>query len=225
MNYSNINCNHLPIPVGAGGVLQIDHSITTGTTQVWFHNIEDKIIAEIDKHAVAIGCIAWLTNPRILTALASKQVSILVQKETRLRTPTAPHEIYTRQLYNALTKVSRFCLPGIASDLSTHEGDSSEAIRCVGLCPTLGPRMHHKFLVFCDWFDDGENSPTVVPKVVCTGSYNFTQNSVKSWENAIFFHDQRIALAYAKEFSQLLAFSEPLDWESKSINPQLVFKR
>jgi phosphatidylserine/phosphatidylglycerophosphate/cardiolipin synthase-like enzyme len=99
-----------------------------------------------------------------------------------------------------------------------------EGVRCVGNYNAdkhpAWPRMHNKFLVFCaDRGEPGWPYPDE-PECVWTGSYNMTFNAQKSFENSVIIHDRDIAAAYAWEWSQILAFSEPLDWESRWCAPE-----
>ena len=55
---------------------------------------------------------------------------------------------------------------------------------------------------------------------VWTGSYNISQTAAKSLENAVVIRDQVIAQAYFNEWSQIMALSEPLDWESEWVAPE-----
>lgn len=59
-----------------------------------------------------------------------------------------------------------------------------------------------------------------MPSAVWTGSFNFTQNSELSLENALYITDPEIVAAYFEEYGQIAAISEPLDWESKWIAPE-----
>ena len=52
---------------------------------------------------------------------------------------------------------------------------------------------------------------TFVPRVVWTGSFNFTLNATNSFENAVVLHDPKIVNAFYQEWGQILALSEPLD--------------
>jgi phosphatidylserine/phosphatidylglycerophosphate/cardiolipin synthase-like enzyme len=65
-----------------------------------------------------------------------------------------------------------------------------------------------------------EDSDDVFPVAVWTGSFNPSENAERSFENAVELHDRRIAQAYYKEWSQLLALSEPLDWETTWSAPE-----
>lgn len=55
---------------------------------------------------------------------------------------------------------------------------------------------------------------------VWTGSFNFTANASNSFENAVYLEDKSIVRAFTREFAQVFALSEPLDWESQWCEPQ-----
>jgi len=110
------------------------------------------------------------------------------------------------------------------------------------------PRMHNKFLVFGKEIPL-DKEPVVVPNItdssdpfagfmrgdindcdlpkrpfdltsVWTGSFNLSKNAGYSLENAVVISDEKIAQAYYGEWGQIVAISEPLDWESEWIAPQ-----
>jgi phosphatidylserine/phosphatidylglycerophosphate/cardiolipin synthase-like enzyme len=82
--------------------------------------------------------------------------------------------------------------------------------------------MHHKFFVLCDvGVDDKYGMPSsIAPRSVWTGSFNPTANGTRSRENAVVIESESIARAYAREWFQVYAISEPLDWESVWCQPQ-----
>jgi hypothetical protein len=111
------------------------------------------------------------------------------------------------------------------------------------------PRMHHKFALFAKatsykWNEDdfltcpfvyehkeglapeeNEEPPWarddwLQPYAVWTGSFNWTFNAGNSLENAVVLRDSEIVAAYYNEFQQILALSEPLDWESDYVEPE-----
>lgn len=105
------------------------------------------------------------------------------------------------------------------------------------------PRMHNKFLIFTENIPIYDDVPSTfgyaaedysaddnldLPKLlgvsdtacVWTGSYNISQTAAKSLENAVVIRDQVIAQAYFNEWSQIMALSEPLDWESEWVAPE-----
>jgi hypothetical protein len=60
----------------------------------------------------------------------------------------------------------------------------------------------------------------IIPRGVWTGSFNPTANGTRSRENAVLIEGVSIAAAYLKEWFQVYAISEPLDWESEWSEPQ-----
>ena len=96
------------------------------------------------------------------------------------------------------------------------EAERVEGVRCLGYRKQhhaeIIPVMHHKFLVFCrnqESPDDEFPFGSITPYAAWTG-----------FENAIFIEDGTIAERYLKEWGQLAALSEPLDWEHDYVAPQ-----
>jgi hypothetical protein len=221
-----------------------DYSLTApAQVDVIFRDLEDRLIEMISRADAIFGCVAWLTNKRILEALATKrnQISIVVQKEDFLRPDSGSRKNNWKselhQMYRNLGETQRVSLPGIVSDLSFASDQACEAVRCVGnhnaeKSPAC-PRMHNKFLVFCtlEMIDEWEEAidetdetthyqyPRHNPYAVWTGSFNLTLNATNSLENAVVIHSAPIAQAYLDEWAQILALSEPLDWEQDWIEP------
>lgn len=107
-------------------------------------------------------------------------------------------------------------LGSVVGSLSTCGDSTLQGVRCVGnhnssKNPAF-PRMHNKFLVFFN--------KELLPQGVWTGSFNLTFNATMSFENAVFLTDPIIVEAYFKEWGQLVALSEPLDWESEWCAPE-----
>ena len=124
-----------------------------------------------------LGCVAWLTNKRILKALQLVESSIIIQKENFLRPNNYKSDNFTKQLkklYHNLKPIEYLdycdwsfdnlttqedCYPPKSKcnieTLINHIGgntDEIEAISCVGNLNTektpAFPRMHHKFMIF-----------------------------------------------------------------------------
>lgn len=53
------------------------------------------------------------------------------------------------------------------------------------------------------------------------GSFNWTKNAGKSFESVVITEDRKIVNSFLWEHSQLLLMSEPLDWESQYVDPEL----
>lgn len=198
----------------------------------------------IDEADAVVGCVAWLTNLKILSALASKQAaSIIVQKEDFLRPDLGESrpdwKVDLRAHYEAICPI---CSPGHLGvgwlEVRTPEdsiGCGSPlhvvGLRCIGHRKALEsamPRMHHQFLVFLR--EKNESDPEVEdgawpyqPYAVWTGSYNITKNGNASLENAVFVQDARLAEAYCDEWAQLIEVSESLDWTSEYSTPEIDY--
>ena len=210
-----------------------DHGITSGVVEVHFRHIEDRLIDAIREADAVVGCVAWLTSERILSALSGKKaVSLVVQKEDFLRPdlhtkPSWPNRL--RQQYAALPGCLRCWHRGsLVSRLSYCCNPDLEAVRCVGnynrnRLPAF-PRCHHKFAVFCRVVYGEEDEFGIPskpePYAAWTGSFNFTKNSGSSLENAVLIRDLAVASAYYHEWAQVVAVSEPLDWESDWVEPE-----
>jgi hypothetical protein len=212
-----------------------DNSTNTigAPVSVFFRNHKEHLINKIGEYDFVVGCVAWLTDFDILSALSLlRNVCIVVQKEDFLRPDyRAGGKAWESRLRKAYRMLrggpDRFQWPGIISSLSVCCDPSVVGVRCVGnhnseKHPAF-PRMHNKFLVFCEMEDsvaDDDPSILLFPMEVWTGSFNFTANATKSLENSILIRDEGIATAYFDEFSQIFALSEPLDWTSKWIAPE-----
>jgi phosphatidylserine/phosphatidylglycerophosphate/cardiolipin synthase-like enzyme len=226
------NLNELGVPVEHEMQPQRDNGLsTTAPIQIIFKNHQARLLEEIRRWPIVLGCVAWLTDRQILRALAAcEHVNIIVQKEDFLRPDIGGRRAASlRPFYDSLpSPLSRYELPAGISGFSYCSDPSIEAVRCVGnhnrqRLPAW-PRMHNKFLVFCDRHvepDQWEGNRTVVlPRRVWTGSYNLSATACRSWENAILIDSPEVAEAYTREFAQILTFSERLDWESDWVEPE-----
>lgn len=211
----------------SNGEPQADHGVAaTAGVEVVFRNHRQRLLDEIARYPVIVGCIAWLTDHAVLDALASRtMVSIVVQKEDFLKPDTRGSSGTLRRLYDALPAGERYSLPHLAG-YSYCGSPECAPVRCVGnhnadRKPAF-PRMHNKFLVFCDLIEANDDSayPRALPVKVWTGSYNISDNATRSWENAVLIDGEVVAEAYAREFAQIFGFSEPLDWSSRWVEPE-----
>lgn len=226
----------------------IEHRLTESTkVSAYFRDLERPLLRHIAEADAVVGCVAWLTNLKILSALCSKRAaSIILQKEDFLR----PDRGAGRLNWKDELQYHYEAIPGIetyghlqAGWLETQKDDDEFApgdslyvvgMRCVGhknvisqIEPTM-PRMHHKFLVFLKARNDDD--PEVIegawpyaPYAVWTGSYNITRNGNASLENALFIQDSTLAEAYCTEWAQLVEVSEPLDWSSEYAAPDIRY--
>ena len=209
-----------------------DYSVEGHKVSVHFKDLDLRIAEYIRRSDAVLGCVAWLTHEKIIDALATVDCSIILQKEDLWR-PDMPGPIGVkskqriRSLYERLKcDVTRHSLPGIGADLSKETDPSIDPLRCVGTYNSTrrasAPRAHHKFLVFCHKEPPREKGghELLSPYAVWTGSFNLTQNATTSFENAVYIRDREIALAFAQEYAQILALSEPLEWTSHWAAPE-----
>jgi hypothetical protein len=189
-------------------------------------DLEDIFCSHISQYPVVFGCVAWVTSMSILAMLSTRRVvSLIVQKEDFLRPDIGRPTNWKNNLRNAYDSLPRrldlsddvfngTCVAGM-NYLSDER--PVDPVRCVGLRRngTVSPNMHHKFLVLCRADHD-----EYTPEMVLTGSYNFTENSNRSFENIVMIRSKDCAAAYFQEYCQMLAISEPLDWESEWVCPE-----
>ena len=205
--------------------------------KAYFGELASPLSYHISQSHFVVGCCAWLTHELVISALAQVWggCQIICQKEDFLRPDSASTRGWKTRLHDLYDTlkchVGRFECAKVAEmpELSVcmDEGQM-HPMRCVGnhnsdRHPAF-PRMHHKFLVFCGVIESEDEHPYYnwkpQPKAVWTGSFNPTANGTRSRENAIVVEGEHIALAYFREWYQMFALSEPLDWESDWCHPE-----
>jgi hypothetical protein len=205
-----------------------DPATRNGDARCYFRHIEERFLEEMADPSIdaVVGCVAWLTSKRILEALRKKKlVSFVVQKEDFLRPDSLSRGDLRAAYANLVNTTSRDSVGGLIGDLSRCCVPQLDAIRCLGNHNSAKhpahPRMHHKFAVFCKlWVHTEDPDVTLTPQKVWTGSFNFTANGTQSLENAVVLDDATIANAYYREWEQLFALSEPLDWSTPWVSPE-----
>jgi hypothetical protein len=209
--------------------------------RAYFGELATHLVDHIRSSAFAVGCCAWLTHNDIINELSRLQYGcqIVCQKEDFLRPDSRSARGWKAQLHaryaSLRCRINRHDCAAVAElpCLSTGMDDGyMQPIRCVGnhnsdKSPAF-PRMHHKFVVLCDvtenqgreGWEDGYYQLAPVPFAVWTGSFNPTSNGTKSRENAVVIESRQIAAAYFREWYQMFALSEQLDWESDWCAPE-----
>lgn len=192
--------------------------------EVFFDDLTAHLIGQIRQSDLVIGCVAWLTNFDIIDALATtkKGCQIVVQKEDFLRPDWGSSADWTTRLrrkYESLhCKINGYESPGIASQLNmcNSAAEYLDPVRCAGNHNAdkkpAHPRMHHKFMVFCDAKTGRHGNETVTPRSVWTGSFNPTLNGGRSRENAVLIRSPTLAQRYAAEWAAVYACSDFIDW-------------
>jgi hypothetical protein len=198
-----------------------------------FKNLENRVIEKIKCADAVVGCVAWLTNRNILKALANVKdgVSVIVQKEDFLRpdkTSGDKQKAELRSLYSVLRPVplSSECDFERKSDSPHYGGGRVDvSIRCVGhskgAAEFATPRMHHKFLVFCNSVESLDSYWALEPYAVWSGSFNMTYNGTRSIENALYIKNSKVSESYFYEWLNMLQISESLNWSSTYSEPDI----
>lgn len=205
--------------------------------KAYFGELASPLAYHISQSQFVVGCCAWITHERVIESFECVPFGcqVVCQKEDFLRPDSLSSRGWKSRLYGLYSKLScrvgRHCcartaeMPELSVCMDMGEMDP---IRCVGnhnsdRHPAF-PRMHHKFLVFCDVAVTDETDPfygfRLTPKAVWTGSFNPTANGTRSRENAVVIESAHIAMAYFREWYQMFALSEPLEWESEWCAPQ-----
>jgi phosphatidylserine/phosphatidylglycerophosphate/cardiolipin synthase-like enzyme len=206
--------------------------------KVYFRNLKDHLIRHIEEAEAVVGCVAWITNHDIIDALAKKKVAMIaIQKEDFLRPDICNRQEWAKVLredYSRLSAHYRYTFDNTMVCNSSICGDPGfDAVRCVGNYnfdkEATSPKMHNKFLVFgsivinSDSDIEGTKDNREIgfsPTAVWTGSFNFTNNAIFSFENALYITDPEIVQAYYQEWGHIYAISEPLDWETPWVAPE-----
>ncbi|KQO98711.1 phospholipase D-like domain-containing protein [Leifsonia sp. Leaf264] len=159
-----------------------------------------------------VGCVAWITSMRLVDALASRPVSLIVNKEWALRsTDQNPIAVRNRDtLYRLTGGLSRKDFPAPLSEITGD--DLIDPVRCVGAVSRSEqtPLMHHKFIVRLE-----RGKPTAV----WTGSFNFTAGADRNFENSVEIFDPKIAQSYLAEWARVAALSEPMEFAAGKADP------
>lgn len=198
-------------------------STPRGICTAHFGELRRPLLEFIDHSEVVVGCVAWVTERHILEALARRPVALVVQKENWWKKTDVRGQALARR-YAALTGGLPAALFPDPLGTKTFRGkpvpnDAALApIACVGYGSGSQhqPLMHHKFLVRCVLDGDG----ALLPVAVWTGSFNFSGNADRSFENAVEIHDPTIAAAYLTEFALVASVSEPMNWRLARPNPK-----
>lgn len=233
------NLNHAMIPNADGPNEPIrggQYHYRSGDVDILFDHLEDALIAEIERWPIVVGCMAWLTNERVLNALRTREsVSIIVNKEDFLRPDKGDwSKRKIKDLYSKIPGIDRMSIGRMYCYCSDPR---TPAIRCLGIRDerrNVPPRMHHKFIVFCEANPrevirvdqpgaepfEIEEMGNAIPRAVWTGSFNATENGTRSLENAVILRGRDYAMPFFTEWCSLLGISEPLNWTSPYIEPE-----
>lgn len=186
-------------------------------------NLEETLVEHIHnfvKGGLVVGCIAWLSNPKIIHALSthSKGVLILVNDENYSVWGSGKcMDLYAqlpivKDSFETLFDHMETPLRGVKNGNEV----TYKPVRCIR--NTGDALMHDKFLVFfkqvCYERRDPYGNTTMVwrnvPYSVWTGSMNMTKKASRNQENAVFIENENIATFYFNTFVNSFMQSAPL---------------
>lgn len=160
MNRSNFNEIELENIANFNDLIKTNYSINSRELTVYFRDLKDHLISEINNAEIVLGAVAWLTDIDILEALSKKPCQIVLQKEDFLR----PDIELT--LSNNSKKELRDAYKKLHFDYDTRNFSNKiyelsfddiyeiDPIRCFGYLTDkyrhCSPKMHNKFLVFAE---------------------------------------------------------------------------
>lgn len=189
-----------------------------------FGQLNDPLVQYIQQSEVVLGCVAWLTDWRVLDTLRGVSAcAFAVQKEPMWK-GTSKRATRMRKAYQALPGgIPLSMFPSPLKHLRARSGpDVLGAVNPVGWLPVgrHTPLMHHKFIVRARRVGDA-----LEPLAVWTGSFNFSQTANRGFENGVEIHSPDVADAYLREFARVAALSEPLMWTSREPAPFYTVSR
>lgn len=213
---------------------------TSQHVAVHLGRLEDRLLEWIARQEAVVGCVAWLTNEKILRALNAKPLlQVVMQKEDWLRPDfDGSHPAKTnRALYTRPAGFLRSEVEDL-SDVSHLSDPYLGAFRCFGsTAEGRRPVMHHKFLVGCsvdrtgkvvrecrsiarteEQRGPGVKALALLPQSVWVGSFNMTKGAVRNMDSALVLD---AGPAYC-EWLDVLISSEPLDFDHAWCKPQWI---
>lgn len=146
--------------------------------------IQNAIVRNIKREDTSyiVGCVAWLSNKRILKNMADHLSGVTIITTTDKLTKR-------RKNQQAYAKLSGCFQGGVIRTVGEGRGRFKSL-------------MHHKFLIGL--------SSAREPIWVMNGSFNVTESAVTNIENVVIFDDPEIAGTFFDEFKRVHKISKPL---------------
>jgi hypothetical protein len=146
--------------------------------------IQNAIVRHIKREDTAyiVGCVAWLSNKRILKNMSDNLRGVTIITTTDRLTKR-------RKNQQAYSKLGGCFAGGVIRTVGEGRGRFKSL-------------MHHKFLIGL--------SATREPLWVMNGSFNVTESAVTNIENIMIFDDPEISSTFFDEFKRIHRISKPL---------------
>ncbi len=187
---------------------------------VSFFDNEELIIKEINKYNAVLGCSPWITNNKIIKALADLEFG------TCIVTDKNSMNNYIKDYLDKFNSIKTLDfdisqLPNNSYfDGNEIPGKNTSSIRVFGkLKEGITPLLHYKFLILCRIDEDGK----INPKSVITGSFNLSSNASNSRELLLTLKNPKAVRCFYYEWAKAFLLSENINSFSKEeINPEFL---
>lgn len=190
------------------------------------NDVENSVIRWISTHGkgkTILGCMAWLSNKRILKCLIenAKRVLFLVNDEdysqwTKVLRYYDQLPRFEEPLHSAFFG-SKSLLRALDRDILGNKMDvcTFESVRCFGNSAFtsgggVSSLMHNKIIIFFEEKRLPGGKIVEEPVSFITGSYNCTDNASNNLENAVFIKSKKGAEHCFYQFSIIMSHSRPL---------------
>ena len=197
--------------------------------EVHFRNLEEVLVNEIHKHDIILGCVAWVSSPKVVEALAGKTTCLIVDRKLP-RLSKNMQEMYQLLRMNDKSPIYQMLKNGHGWGEYFSYSNGGEALPYTmygdwnfeaGMYYVDGGSyryMHHKFILMLKEDGDCSCGKKLYKPTVWTGSYNFTKNAKTGLENAVIMRNNGVAAAYLGEFLEVFHNHalqlNVLDWET-----------
>ena len=179
-----------------------------------FRDLETVLVNEIHQHDIILGCVAWVSSPKVVEALASKTTCLVVDRKFP-RLSKNMKEMYQLMEMNDKSPIYRmlknghgweeyFCYSNGGKTLpNTMYGDWNFESGMYYVDGGHYRFMHHKFLLMLKEVGVCDCGKILYKPTVWTGSYNFTKNAKTGLENAVIIRNNGVAASYLGEFLEI----------------------
>lgn len=216
------------------------NNFTKGNISVIFRDLETEFIKLIPDYDAVVGCVAWLTNYKIMDSLASSCIpcSIIVQKEDFLRPDSNARNIdnwksVLNGKYNSLISFDWHSCDAsgdFITGMNDHQYSTglddcviTSAVRCVGNHNSnkepAFPRMHNKFIVFLKRTSDCRDGPSSTSGIIDeSGVYGVEFKTPNGSVHKIYGPDSELDYFKSNEFKPMAVWTGSFNFTMNGTN-------
>jgi hypothetical protein len=224
INNNKIVCNNVMVNVEGcyAPMIKLDDILAS---EFSMNDVENSVASWISEHGkgkTILGCMAWLSNKKILKCLIenAKRVLFLVNDEDYSSWTKVLHYYdrlprFEEPLHSAFFG-SKSLLRALDRDNLGNKRDvcTFEPVRCFGnsafASGNAASLMHNKIIIFFEEMRLPGGKIVEAPVSFITGSYNCTDNASNNLENAVFIKSKKGAEHCFYQFSIIMSHSRPL---------------